>query len=194
MLPENTRIVLFQDNFITDTSLRFQDKCLIFMPWVSEGNSATGRCYWKGQGMNPSAGRGVWISGAEGSQHRAGAETRWPSGEEPSLRQREMDTFAFSFLLWFLPSELSVFLMLSTVLQRRNGSQGLKECYPGHHFNSVIWDSSIPLTWLNYQTKDLVTPYTQDGQVQETSWQREQVYWRNDAIPSSHKTKIRKDI
>lgn len=103
-------------------------------------------------------------------------------------------TLAFSFLLWFLPSELSVFLMLSTVLQRRNGSQGLKECYPGHHFNSVIWDSSIPLTWLNYQTKDLVTPYTQDRQVQETSWQREQVYWRNDAIPSSHKTKIRKDI
>lgn len=37
------------------------------------------------------------------------AETRRPSGEEPSLLHREMDTFAFSFLLWFLPSELRSF-------------------------------------------------------------------------------------
>lgn len=59
MLPDTMCIeVLFQDSFITDKSLGFQDKCLIFMPWVSEGNSARGRRYWKGQGMSPSAGWG----------------------------------------------------------------------------------------------------------------------------------------
>lgn len=73
--------------------------------------------------------------------------------------RKQRHTFGFSFLLWFLPSELSLFLMTAAVLQRRNGSQGLKEYYLSHHFNSAIWDSSVPLTRLNYQESSLKEEY-----------------------------------
>lgn len=73
--------------------------------------------------------------------------------------RKQMHTFGFSFRLWLLPSELRLFLMVATVLQRRNGSQGPKEYYSSHHFNSVIWDSSIPLTRLNYHESSLKEEY-----------------------------------
>ena len=61
----------------------------------------------------------------------------------------------------------------------------------------------MPLTWLNYQERSfkeyIVTSYTQDKQVQDTSGAKRtapyiQVYLRNDAIQSCHKTKTRKKM